>query len=105
MSYKQEENPEDGFVKEISELLMDEDQSPEMDLIRSLVWEELEKALTELPEGQKTVFELTELQGFSFKEIAEATDLPVNTLISRKRYAVLYLRKRLYNLYIELLED
>lgn len=105
MSYKQEENPEDGFVKEISELLMDEDQSPEMDLIRSLVWEELEKALTELPEGQKTVFELTELQGFSFKEIAEATDLPVNTLISRKRYAALYLRKRLYNLYIELLED
>ena len=81
------------------------DQSPEMDFIRSLVWEELENALAELPDEQRTVFELTELEGFSFKEISEATDVPVNTLLSRKRYAVLHLRKWLNDLYIELVGD
>ena len=55
--------------------------------------------------GQRTVFELTELQGFSFKEISASTGIPVNTLISRKRYAVLYLRDNLYELYKELLND
>ena len=45
------------------------------------------EALAELPDEQRTVFELTELEGFSFKEISEATDVPVNTLLSRKRYA------------------
>ena len=51
------------------------------------------------------LFELTELEGFSFKEISEATDVPVNTLLSRKRYAVLHLRKWLNDLYIELVGD
>lgn len=105
MPYKQGEDSEGRFMNEISEWLMDEDQSPEMDFIRSLVWEELENALAELPDEQRTVFELTELEGFSFKEISEATDVPVNTLLSRKRYAVLHLRKWLNDLYIELVGD
>ena len=58
--------------------------------MRSLVWEELDKALAELPDEQCVVFELNELQNFSFKEISESTGIPVNTLISRKRYAILY---------------
>lgn len=97
-------NEDDGtFLKELSDLMPDEDQSPEMDFIRSTVWEELEHALLQLPDEQRTVFELTELEGIPFKEIAESTGIPVNTLISRKRYAVLFLRKRLYNLYEDIL--
>ena len=62
---------EDGtFLKELAELMPDEDQSPEMDYIRSTVWEELEHALLELPDEQRAVFELTELEGFPFKEIS-----------------------------------
>ncbi|MCC8144803.1 MAG: sigma-70 family RNA polymerase sigma factor [Tannerellaceae bacterium] len=80
----------------------DEGASPEDEYIRSLVWEELESALQELPPEQRSVFELTELEGFSFKEIAESTGITVNTLISRKRYAVLHLRERLKNLYDEI---
>ena len=92
-------------LKEMSEFLFDADTSPEKEYTRSLVWEELDKALAELPEEQRTVFELTELQGFSFKEISASTGIPVNTLISRKRYAVLYLREQLYELYEELLQE
>ena len=73
--------------------------------MRSLVWEELDKALAELPDEHCVVFELNELQNFSFKEISESTGIPVNTLISRKRYAILYLRERLYNLHEELLDE
>lgn len=108
--HREEEMPylsgydEDGtFLKELSELMPDEDQSPEMDYLRAMVWEELENALLELPDEQRTVFELTELEGVPFKEISESTGIPVNTLISRKRYAVLFLRKRLSSLYDEIL--
>ncbi|KAA6326768.1 ECF RNA polymerase sigma factor RpoE [termite gut metagenome] len=89
------------LAEEISVLLPDESSSPETALIKSLIWEELEIALSELPAEQRTVFELTELDGFSFKEISESTGISVNTLTSRKRYAVLYLRKRLFDLYEE----
>lgn len=110
--HKEEEMPyittNDGdelFLTEVTSLLMDDDSSPETEYLRSLVWSELELALSELPAEQRSVFELTELEGFSFKEIAEETGITVNTLISRKRYAVLHLRNRLVNLYKELLED
>lgn len=104
MPYIVTEDGEEVFLAEITGLLLDEDASPETEYIRSLVWEELEIALSELPEEQREVFELTELEGFSFKDISEATGITVNTLISRKRYAVLYLRVRLRDLYYELLE-
>jgi len=93
------------FISEVSSLMLDKDASPETEYLRSLVWDELETALSELPAEQREVFELTELDGFSFKEISETTGIGVNTLISRKRYAVLHLRERLQKLYDELLED
>lgn len=96
---------EDLFLSEVSSLLLDEDASPETVLLRSLIWDELDTALSEIPVEQREIFELTELEGFSFKEISEATDIAINTLISRKRYAVLHLRERLRNLYDELLKD
>lgn len=105
MPYMKTNDDEDLFLSEVTSLLLDEDASPETEYLRSLVWEELEAALEELPEEQRKVFELTELEGFSFKEISEATGVAVNTLISRKRYAVLHLRERLDDLYRELLLD
>ena len=66
------------------------------------LWDEIEDALDEMPDEQREIFEMTEFEGMSFKEIAEIKDEPINTLLSRKRYAVLFLRKRLINLYEEL---
>jgi RNA polymerase sigma factor (sigma-70 family) len=88
-----EDDAEDDLVKNLPELLVDPEDNPEIKYIQSLVWIELEIALADLPAEQRTVFELTELEGFSFKEISESTGIPVNTLLSRKRYAVLYLRE------------
>lgn len=68
-------------------------------------WEELETALSELPEEQRAVFEQNELEGKSFREISEETGENINTLLSRKRYAVLYLRERLRELYDEMTEE
>ena len=87
----------------LNELLANDGETPESEFIRSLVMEELEAALADLPQEQREVFELTEFEGLPFKEIAELTGAPVNTLISRKRYAVLYLRERLSVLYDELI--
>lgn len=95
---KDEDNP----MIELKELMFDEGSTPETEYLRSLVWTELDKILSELPEEQRQVFELTELKGFSFKEISKQTGVPVNTLISRKRYAVLVLRERLQHIYNEL---
>lgn len=94
---------EDSFYDELSELLFDNGSTPETEYLRAVVWEELEKALEELPEEQRLVFELTEMKGMSFKAIAKLTGVTVNTLISRKRYAVLYLRERMQLIYDELI--
>lgn len=79
----------------IEELLPSADAGPEEAYARSLLWEELEQALAELPEEQRAVFIAHEIDGRSFKEIAADTVVSVNTLLSRKRYAVLHLRERL----------
>ncbi len=97
------DDEEEDMLFEISDLLTNEDNSPETEYLKSLVWVELEKALAELPEEQRMVFELNELEGMPFKEIAQLTGETENTLISRKRYAVLHLRERLSDLYNELL--
>ncbi len=99
----QSDNSNDEAFDVLSELLFDTDHSPETEYLRSLVWEELEEALSELPAEQREVFELTELDGLSVKDISETTGIAVNTLLSRKHYAVLHLRKRLKHLYNELL--
>lgn len=80
----------------------DDGRSVETEYLRSLVRDALADALAELPAEQRAVFELTELEGFSVREIAESTGVGVNTLLSRKYYAVRHLRRRLKSLYGEL---
>ncbi|HEX4851869.1 MAG TPA: sigma-70 family RNA polymerase sigma factor, partial [Puia sp.] len=87
----------------LRDILLDESNNPETERLRNLFWETLNDALEELPEEQKQAFVLNELQDIPFKEIAEQTGTTVNTLISRKRYAVLHLRNRMRDLRDELL--
>jgi len=96
---------EEDFWVDVSEFLSNNDDTPETEYLKSLIWTELEIALQELPSEQRTVFDLTEMEGVSFKEISESTGIPVNTLLSRKRYAILHLRERLAGLYAELLDS
>jgi RNA polymerase sigma factor (sigma-70 family) len=84
------------------ELLPSPDDGPEAAYLRRLVLEELESAIAELPEEQRAVFVAHELEGLSFKEMSARTGVGVNTLLSRKRYAVLRLRERLRTTYEEL---
>ena len=72
---------------------------------RRIIVEELTEAIDELPEKQREVFVMHEIEDKSFKEISELTGESVNTLLSRKRYAVLYLRKRLREMYTEFINN
>ncbi len=81
----------------------DDNSTPENEYLRAIFWETLQEALNELPATQRDVFVLNEIEGVPFKEIAEQTGEAINTLISRKRYAVLHLRERLLTLKNELL--
>lgn len=92
-------------IAEWTELFSEGNENPETAYLRSLFWEALDSALKELPKEQRDVFILNELEGVPFKEIAEQTGETVNTLISRKRYAVLHLRDRLGTLKNELLNS
>ena len=89
----------------IEDLLPSADAGPEEAYARSLLWEELEQALAELPEEQRAVFIAHEIEGRSFKELAAETGVSVNTLLSRKRYAVLHLRERLKDINEEILGE
>jgi RNA polymerase sigma factor (sigma-70 family) len=83
------------------DLLPSPDAGPEALYARSVLLEELELAIDELPEEQREVFVAHEWEGRSFKEMAARTGVSVNTLLSRKRYAVLHLRERLQSIYDE----
>jgi RNA polymerase sigma factor (sigma-70 family) len=98
------ETGESGNGPDLAAILLDKGEDPETANLRSLFWKALQEALDELPEEQRTVFIWNELEGLSFKEIAERTGEKVNTLLSRKRYAVLHLRERLLHLYQEIIE-
>lgn len=97
------EDEEDGIG--FREILSDDSNNPETGHLRNLFWEILNDALQELPEEQRQVFILNELEDIPFKTIAERTGTTVNTLISRKRYAVLHLRNRLSDFRDELLNS
>ncbi len=86
---------EDGRTLLLEDLLPSADAGPEAAYARTVLLETLEEALDELPQEQREVFIAHEVAGMSFKEIAEQTGVSVNTLLSRKRYAVLHLRRRL----------
>ena len=90
---------EDGETLEWEDLLPSPDAGPESAYARSVLLEEMDAALDELPEEQREVFVAHELLGYSFKELAEQTGVSVNTLLSRKHYAVLHLRERLQSIY------
>jgi RNA polymerase sigma factor (sigma-70 family) len=92
---------EDGALLPIEDLLPSPDAGPEALYVRNVLLDELELALDELPEEQREVFIAHELEGRSFKELSAESGVSVNTLLSRKRYAVLHLRERLQRIYDE----
>lgn len=95
---------DDDEAPDFKAILMTEGKTPETEYLSNLFWEQLFFALDELPEEQRQVFIWQELEDIPFKEIAERTGENIQTLVSRKRYAVLHLRKRLKQLYEEITE-
>ena len=90
-----------GELLSIEDLLPSADAGPEAAYLRNEMLEELELALAELPEEQRSVVMAHEIQGRSFKELSRETGVSINTLLSRKRYAVLHLRERLQSIHDE----
>ncbi|MDR3182620.1 MAG: RNA polymerase sigma factor [Planctomycetaceae bacterium] len=86
---------EDDLEEIVSVLLAEETERPEDVYLQRIFWEKFRSVLAELPSEQREVFELTEFQGQSYREISERSGVNVNTLLSRKRYAVQHLRKHL----------
>lgn len=107
---KKKESPFSDFTREtdgeesffLAEVLPDNNSQADQPMMRKLISEAIMEAIDELPREQREVFLQHELEGRSFKEMSAATGVSVNTLLSRKRYAVLYLRERLAFLYQEL---
>jgi len=110
---KKKETPFSDFTREIEgeevlflpELLSDKNLEADTPMAKKIMSEAITEAISELPDDQRQVFLQHELEGKSFKEMSEETGVGVNTLLSRKRYAVLFLRERLAELYNELLND
>ncbi len=95
---------EDEELLHIEDMLPSPDAGPEALYARGVLLDEIEQALDELPDEQRDVFIAHELEGRSFKEIAAETGVSINTLLSRKRYAVLHLRERLQRVHDEFME-
>jgi RNA polymerase sigma factor (sigma-70 family) len=93
------ESEDDYIVDEIADIIYGKEATPETEMFRALFLEEIQTALGELPKEQREVFEMTEFLDFAVKEVAEKINTPVNTVLSRKHYAVKFLRKRLTELY------
>ena len=100
-SFSDTANQDDDDELRLDELLPSPDAGPEALYARNVLVDELELAIEELPREQREVFVAHELEGRSFKQIAAETGVSMNTLLSRKRYAVLHLRERLRNIYDE----
>ncbi len=83
----------------LQDILPDLDNSPEASLLREAIWDEIMHALDELPRDQREIFIQNEMEEKSFREISEQTGVSINTLLSRKRYAIIALRKRLQKFY------
>lgn len=100
------EGADDNWLDEdLAEIMFGQASSVEEQYLSALFWDELEAALAELPPAQREIFELTELQGKSFKELAAERGENINTLLSHKRRAVLHLRERLSELYQEIIGE
>jgi RNA polymerase sigma factor (sigma-70 family) len=88
----------------LQEILPDLDNSPESILLREAIWEQITEALAELPAEQREIFILNEIEEKSFREISEQTGTSINTLLSRKRYAIMALRKSLQKFYDDVVD-
>jgi RNA polymerase sigma factor (sigma-70 family) len=95
----------DGELFTFEDLLPSSDGGPEAAYARTVLLEELDEALDELPDEQREVFIAHEIEGHSFKELAAESGLRVNTLLSRKHYAVMHLRERLRSIYDEFIRE
>lgn len=94
---------DEGFMGDLSEIMASDQDDPEIQLLRKMVWQELDKAMAELPSEQRQAIELTEIEGLSSAEAAQRMQVPLGTFLSRKRYATQHIRKRLHTLYMELI--
>ncbi|MFO7257400.1 MAG: RNA polymerase sigma factor [Bacteroidota bacterium] len=94
--------PDEDVPLTMQDILPDLGNTPEDAFLREMIWEEIMEALDELPEEQREVFIRNEIEDVSFRELAAEQGVSINTLLSRKRYAILALRKRLQKLYDEL---
>jgi RNA polymerase sigma factor (sigma-70 family) len=99
VSYSDNAREDDEGPLSLEEILPALGSTPGDDEIKELIWEAIDETLSEMPEEQRSVFVSNEFEGMSFREISEKTSTGINTLISRKRYAVLALRERLTELY------
>ena len=99
INYSDNAKDDDEGPLTLEEILPSLGSSPDDEEIKDLIWETIEETLSDMPEEQREVFVATEFEDKSFKEISELTSIGVNTLLSRKRYAVLALRVRLNDLY------
>lgn len=89
----------------LQEILPDLDNSPESLLLKEAIWDEITMALDDLPAEQRHVFIQNEIEEKSFRELSEEEGVSINTLLSRKRYAIMALRKRLQSFYDDLIND
>ena len=89
----------------LQEILPDLDNTPEASLLRDAIWDEISLALDELPRDQREIFIQNEMEERSFREISEQTGVSINTLLSRKRYAIIALRKRLQRFYDDVIGE
>ena len=99
INFKENKTDSDDGPLTLEEILPSLGSAPEDEEIKEMIWEAIEDTLSELPEEQRDVFVANEFDDMSFKEISEKTGVGINTLISRKRYAVLALRENLNELY------
>jgi len=101
--FADDDDSDDGDdLSDFIDILSADKTTPETEMLRALVWDEIKTALDELPQAQRDIFILTEFEGLPVKEIAEKTGVAINTLLSRKHYAVKHLRERLLEVYAEL---
>ncbi len=98
-----QEHNDESYLGDLSEIMVSDNDSPEMQMLRTMVWQELDKALAELPPEQREALEMTEVEGLSTAEAAQRMQVSVGTFLSRKHYAVLHVRKRMRGLYEELI--
>jgi RNA polymerase sigma factor (sigma-70 family) len=100
-----DEDEDEYIFDDIADIVYGVETTPEAEHLRKAILGEIKTALDELPEAQRMVFELTEIAGFSVKEAAEKIHAPLNTVLSRKHYAVKRLRKRLAELYSDVMGE